>query len=234
MQKSSKKRSGSQKGSGMNECLSQVKLNPNQKIYLDKILNNDVVFCYGPAGTSKTFVACYASIKLHLAGKINKIILTKPIQESGEKLGYLPGNVAEKIDPFMESYRTNLQKIVGWENLANLEGDGLIEFRPLAYMRGATFDDALMVLDEAQNADFKQLMLFITRMGKNSKILICGDVSQYDISKNKVALPNFIEMLGDIEGSAIHQFSDEDNMRHKIVRLITEKYEKWKSENKIS
>ena len=133
----------------------------------------------------------------------------------------------------MESYRTNLKKIVGWENLAKLEGDGLIEFRPLAYMRGATFDDALMVLDEAQNADFKQLMLFITRMGKNSKILICGDVSQYDISKEKVALPKFIDMLGTIEGTAIHQFGDADNMRHKIVRLITEKYEQWKTVNKV-
>jgi phosphate starvation-inducible PhoH-like protein len=90
-----------------------------------------------------------------------------------------------------------------------------------------------MVLDEAQNADFKQLMLFITRMGKNSKILICGDVSQYDISKDKVALPKFIDMLGDIEGTAIHQFGDEDNMRHKIVRLITEKYEQWKTINKV-
>jgi phosphate starvation-inducible PhoH-like protein len=108
---------------------------------------------------------------------------------------------------------------------------GVIEFRPLAYMRGATFDHTLMILDEAQNADFKQLMLFITRMGKDSKVLICGDVSQYDIAKSKVALPDFINLLDGISGLGIHTFKDEDIVRNKILIQITGRYEKWKSEN---
>lgn len=212
--------------------LRKIALKPTQEEYLHKILNSEITFCYGPAGTSKTYTACYAALKLYMSGSINKIILSKPIQESGEKLGFLPGEIKDKIDPFMESYRSNLVKllnrpdIVGW-----LETNGVIEFRPLAYMRGATFDNCLMVLDEAQNADFKQLMLFITRMGKGSKVLICGDVSQYDIAKSKVALPDFIKLLNGIDGLSIHTFGDSDIVRNKILIQITERYERWKSEN---
>jgi phosphate starvation-inducible PhoH-like protein len=209
-----------------------IQLKPSQESYLQKILNSEITFCYGPAGTSKTYTACYAALKLYLRGDISKIILSKPIQESGEKLGFLPGEIKDKIDPFMESYRSNLVKLLSDPDLVGwLEANHVIEFRPLAYMRGATFDNCLMVLDEAQNADFKQLMLFITRMGKNSKVLICGDVSQYDIAKSKVALPDFINLLTGIEGLAIHQFKDEDIVRNKILIKITERYEKWKSEN---
>jgi phosphate starvation-inducible PhoH-like protein len=212
--------------------LRTVNLKPSQESYCQKIITNDITFCYGPAGTSKTFTACLAALKLYMSGKIKKIILSKPIQESGEKLGFLPGEIKDKIDPFMESYRSNLVKLlhdpnsVGW-----LEAMGVIEFRPLAYMRGATFDNCLMILDEAQNADFKQLMLFITRMGKDSKVLICGDVSQYDIAKSKVALPEFIKLLEGINNLGIHTFKDEDIVRNKILIQITERYEKWKSEN---
>jgi phosphate starvation-inducible PhoH-like protein len=111
--------------------------------------------------------------------KVQKIILCKPIQESGEKLGFLPGDIADKIDPYMQSYISNFKKIAGNELIESLIHYGLIEFKPLAFMRGDTFDDAFMILDEAQNATFKQLMLFTTRMGKNSKVLVTGDISQY-------------------------------------------------------
>jgi len=212
--------------------LKAVVLKPSQLQYHNQIISNEITFCYGPAGTSKTFTACLAALNLYISGKIKKIILSKPIQESGEKLGFLPGEIKDKIDPFMESYRSNLGKILQDSHLVNwLEGMGIIEFRPLAYMRGATFDNCLMILDEAQNADFKQLMLFLTRMGKDSKVLICGDVSQYDIVKSKVALPDFIKLMTGIPGIGVHQFGDSDVVRNKILIQITERYEKWKDEN---
>lgn len=231
-ERSPKRKNHSAKPEITEKDLRQIDLKPSQAEYCQKILTNEITFCYGPAGTSKTFTACLAALQLYIDGKIKKIILSKPIQESGEKLGFLPGDVKDKIDPFMESYRSNLVKLlhdsasVGW-----LEATGAIEFRPLAYMRGATFDNALMILDEAQNADFKQLMLFITRMGKNSKVLICGDVSQYDIAKSKVALPDFINLLSGINNLGVHTFKDEDIVRNKILIQITERYEKWKAEN---
>ena len=212
--------------------LKQIHLKKSQEEYLSKIISSEITFCYGPAGTSKTFTACLAALQLYLSGKIRKIILSKPIQESGEKLGFLPGEIKDKIDPFMESYRSNLVKLLHDSHLVSwLETAGVIEFRPLAYMRGATFDNCLMILDEAQNADFKQLMLFITRMGKDSKVLICGDVSQYDIAKNRVAMPDFINLMTGIHGLAIHQFDDSDIVRNKILIQVAERYEKWKDQN---
>lgn len=212
--------------------LTHVTLNESQKRYFDTIFNSEIAFCYGPAGTSKTFTACYAALRLYINGTISKIILSKPIQESGEKLGFLPGEIKDKIDPFMESYRSNMVKLLNSEGLVSwLETTGVIEFRPLAYMRGATFDNAFMILDEAQNADFKQLMLFLTRLGKSSKVLICGDVSQYDIAKNKVALPDFINLMDGVPGVGVHQFKDSDIVRNKILVAITERYEQWKNSN---
>ena len=212
--------------------LRNITLKQSQQIYFNKIIANEITFCYGPAGTSKTFTACLAALQLYLDGKIKKIILSKPIQESGEKLGFLPGEIKDKIDPFMESYRSNLVKLIHDPNLVSwLESIGVIEFRPLAYMRGATFDNCLMILDEAQNADFKQLMLFVTRMGKDSKVLICGDVSQYDIAKSKVALPDFINVLSGINGLEVHKFNDEDIVRNKILIQIADRYDKWKESN---
>jgi len=211
--------------------LKRVQLRQSQKKYLNQIENNEITFCYGPAGTSKTFTACYAALKLLKEKKIKQIILCKPIQEAGEKLGFLPGDKDEKVDPYMKSYKSNIEKIIGHEETKILFDKNIIKFEPLAYMRGDTFDDSLMILDEAQNATFKQLMLFVTRMGKDSKVIVTGDVSQHDIAASRVSLPNFIELIGNVKGVGTHIFNDRDIVRAKILQDIVKRYDQWRHEN---
>jgi len=213
------------------EHIQHVVLRKSQQQYSRNIEKHDVTFCHGPAGTSKTYTACYTALKMLAEKKIKQVILCKPIQESGEKLGFLPGGIEDKIDPFMQSYISNLKKIVGEDITRRLLDRGLIVFKPLAYMRGDTFDDCLMILDEAQNATFKQLMLFITRMGKTSKVLITGDTSQYDIPKRSAGLPGFIELMEGIDGVKNFMFTEDDIVRAEILKKIVNKYDKWKSTN---
>ena len=210
--------------------LKKIQLRQTQKKYLNTIENNEITFCYGPAGTSKTFTACYTALKLLSEKKIKEVILCKPIQEAGERLGFLPGDKDEKIDPYMKSYRSNIEKIIGVEQTKTLFDRKIIKFEPLAYMRGDTYDDALMILDEAQNATFKQLMLFVTRMGRDSKVVVTGDVSQHDIAANQVSLPDFIKLIEDVRGVGTHIFKDSDIVRAKILQDVVKRYDKWKSE----
>lgn len=213
--------------------LKRVQLRQSQKKYLKQIENNEITFCYGPAGTSKTFTACYAALKLLKENKIKQIILCKPIQEAGEKLGFLPGDKEDKVDPYMKSYKSNIEKIIGQEETKLLFDKKVIKFEPLAYMRGDTFDDSLMILDEAQNATWHALILFITRMGKDSKVLAVGDISQYDIVKEKVSFHKFVKIFSKVRGVGVHEFTSKDIVRAKILQDIVGIYDKWKDENNL-
>jgi len=212
-----------------------IKLTDSQNLLYQKIKDNSIIIAHGPSGSSKTFTSCYTAVDLfqNKASKIEQIVLVKPIEESGEELGFLPGGIDEKTGPYMQSFLDNLKKIVPAHTLSAMSSKKNIVFEQLAYMRGRTFDNAVMILDEAQNADFRQLMLFITRMGRNSKVIITGDVSQYDIKHDSVGLLHFIKMIEDIQGVATHQFEKSDIVRNKILIEITDRYDKMKAENKV-
>jgi phosphate starvation-inducible protein PhoH and related proteins len=228
-----KERQSKPMGISSDNTTSSIRLSPKQIELINILEQKDITVCTGPAGTSKTFICCYYAVKAMKESKFSKVILTKPIHEAGEKLGYLPGDIESKIDPHYESFRLTLAKMVKKNILEKLLKNGSIEFRPLAYMRGATFDDTLMILDEAQNADVRQLMLFTTRMGRNSKVLIAGDIHQYDIRAYHVALPFFVDMIKDIKGIGIFEFGQEDIVRNKILIEITERYEMLKSKDML-
>lgn len=212
--------------------LNEIKLNKKQIQLIELIDKNDITIITGPAGTSKTFISCYYAIKCLKEHKFNKIIFTKPIQESGEKLGFLPGSVDDKIDPFYESYRQNISKLIDKTTIIRNYDRGVFEDKPLAYMRGTTYD-GLMILDEAQNCDLRSLILFITRLGVGSKMIISGDISQHDIGSRFVSLPFLEEMINDIPGVGIFRFDEEDIMRSNILKEITRRYEKAKSDGTV-
>lgn len=211
-----------------------IVLNPKQLELYKGIRNNTLTICQGPAGTSKTFTACYTSLALLADQKIEKIILTKPIQESGENLGFLPGTIQEKTDPFMKSYFSNFEKIVGRGTVEWMRATGEIVVEPLAYMRGTTYDNSIMLMDESQNSTMTQLMLWVTRLGNNSKAIMMGDISQYDIRKNDSKFLEFINLYKTDEGIFNFQFNAEDIVRNKFLINIVEKYEKWKIENETA
>jgi phosphate starvation-inducible PhoH-like protein len=212
---------------------SGIQLSIKQNELYTTIRNNTLTTVQGPAGTSKTFTACYTALRLLADKKVERIILTKPIQESGEQLGFLPGNVEEKVEPFMRSYFSNFEKIISRQSLSFMKTNNEIIVEPLAYMRGTTYDGAIILLDEAQNATIKQIMLWITRLGKESKAVLMGDISQYDIKKQDSKFIDFIQMVNGVEGIANFSFTKEDIVRNKILIEIVDRYEKLKNENKF-
>jgi phosphate starvation-inducible PhoH-like protein len=207
-----------------------VRLSEKQNELFKGIRNNTLTVVHGPAGTSKTFTSCYTALSLLADRKIDKIIITKPIQESGEQIGLLPGTVDEKTDPYKQSYYTNFCKILDRATIDWLFSIEEIVFEPLAYMRGSTYDNSIMLLDECQNASIKQLMLWATRLGKDSKAVMMGDTSQYDVKKKDSGYVDFINMTRDMNDLYIFEFKNEDIVRNKFLIELTNRYDKYRSE----
>jgi phosphate starvation-inducible PhoH-like protein len=211
----------------------KFRLTESQQVMLEKILNNKITTVTGPAGSAKTFVSCYAALQLLSENKIKKIILTKPIKEAGESLGFLPGSIEDKINPYMESFIVVMNKLIGDEAVKMLIQHEVIEMKPLAYLRGVTLENSLMMMDESQNCDFRTMMLYVTRLGKGTKMILAGDVSQYDIERKKVKFPDFIKMLDGIKGVVSHEFFRDDIVRDKILIEITDRYEEYRKLNNL-
>ena len=187
----------------------------------------------GPAGTGKTFLAVAMAVKALRAKQVNRIILTRPAVEAGERLGYLPGDLQSKIDPYLRPLYDALFEMLGPENYQRYLERGTIEIAPLAYMRGRTLDDSFIILDEAQNTTPEQMKMFLTRLGFNSKAVVTGDVTQTDLPFGKKSgLVEATRILEDIEGIAIHRFTDRDVVRHHLVQKIIKAYEKYDKERK--
>lgn len=195
--------------------------------YIDAIKKNDIVFGIGPAGTGKTYLAMAMAIKAFKNNEVRRIILTRPAVEAGESLGFLPGDLQEKIDPYLRPLYDALFDILGFENYQRLVEKGLIEVAPLAYMRGRTLDDSYIILDEAQNTTSQQMKMFLTRIGYGSKAVITGDITQVDLPRGKKSgLVSASNILKDIKGIEFMTFRKEDVVRHPLVQRIIEAYEK--------
>lgn len=206
----------------------KITLTERQQEFSTKIINNTISLASGPAGTAKTFTGCYTLLNLLLSGQIEKIILTKPIKESGESLGFLPGDIEQKTLPYMESFFHCCKEMIGDESLKFLLDQKFVECKPLAYMRGVTFDRCGMFCDEAQNCTAEQLTLYITRLGKESKMIISGDMTQTDISKKNSVFYEYIDFLKPATGVATHEFLRADIVRNPILIDITDRIDRWK------
>ena len=203
----------------------------NQKRYLESIFTNEIVFGIGPAGTGKTYLAMAAAIDSLLKGEIEKIILTRPAVEAGEALGFLPGDLTEKITPYLRPLYDAIHEMLGKETSEKLMEKGVIEIAPLAYMRGRTLSKAFVILDEAQNTTPEQMMMFLTRLGDNSRMIITGDITQVDLPRNKESgLRQITHILSHISQIELFYFESFDVVRHPLVQKIIEAYEQFRSE----
>jgi phosphate starvation-inducible protein PhoH and related proteins len=205
----------------------------NQQDYLKKIVTHDINFGVGPAGTGKTFLAVACAIEALQAEKVRKIILVRPAVEAGEKLGFLPGDMAQKVDPYLRPLYDALYDMLGLERVEKMIDRGIIEVAPLAFMRGRTLNDAFIILDEAQNTTVEQIKMFLTRVGFGSTAVVTGDITQIDLPSEKMSgLRHVLEVLKDVEGISFTFFNARDVVRHPLVQRIVRAYEAYEQKTK--
>ncbi|MFO7656935.1 MAG: PhoH family protein [Bacteroidales bacterium] len=199
----------------------------NQRKLVEDFTENDLLFAIGPAGTGKTYTAIALAVKSLRNKEIKRIVLTRPAVEAGENLGFLPGDLKEKLDPYLQPLYDALEDMITPKKLEVYIEEGTIEIAPLAFMRGRTLGNAVVILDEGQNTTINQLKMFLTRMGKNSKFVVTGDVTQIDLpNKNNSGLIKALQILNDITGISIVKFDERDIVRHRLVKYIVAAYEK--------
>lgn len=199
-----------------------------QSKYVNSIKKNTIVFGVGPAGTGKTYLAVALAVRAFKAHEVQRIILTRPAVEAGEKLGFLPGDLQDKVDPYLRPLYDALFDMFGAESFRNYMEKGIIEVAPLAYMRGRTLDEAFIILDEAQNTTSEQIKMFLTRLGSESRMVITGDITQIDLpDARKSGLVEAVKVLKGIDDIAVHRFTEKDVVRHRLVQDIIKAYEKY-------
>ncbi len=202
-----------------------------QKKYVEAIDNNTIVFGIGPAGTGKTYLAVAKAVMALKRREVSRIILTRPAVEAGEKLGFLPGDLQNKVDPYLRPLYDGMYEMLGGEGFLRYQERGIIEVAPLAYMRGRTLDNSFIILDEAQNTTPEQMKMFLTRIGYGSKAIVTGDITQIDLPGDKRSgLKEAMKILGGIEGIAFCKFTDKDVVRHPLVQAIIKAYAKYDEE----
>jgi phosphate starvation-inducible PhoH-like protein len=208
----------------------------NQRMLVEKYATHDLLFAIGPAGSGKTYTAIALAVRALKNKEVKRIILTRPAVEAGERLGFLPGDLKEKLDPYLQPLYDALNDMIPVRKLNDYMEDGTVQIAPLAYMRGRTLDNAFVILDEAQNTTINQLKMFLTRMGNNAKFIVTGDITQIDLQhKEDSGLVPTLKLLSEVPGLAVVHFDSRDIIRHKLVKYIVhafEKYSKQKAEEK--
>lgn len=202
----------------------------NQQLYVEAIQKHDLSFGIGPAGTGKTYLAVACAVAALEKGQVHRIVLVRPAIEAGERLGFLPGDIAEKIDPYLKPLYDALHEMLGPEKVIQSMAQNTIEIAPLAYMRGRTLNDAFIILDESQNTTVEQMKMFLTRMGFNSKCVITGDITQIDLPKPKTSgLVQTLKVLKNVEGISFTEFTHADVVRHPLVQKIVQAYQHFEN-----
>ena len=208
--------------------------NPNQSKYVTNVLSHDITFGVGPAGTGKTYLAVACAVDALERQEIRRILLTRPAVEAGEKLGFLPGDLSQKVDPYLRPLYDALFEMLGFEKVEKLIERNVIEVAPLAYMRGRTLNDAFIILDESQNTTVEQMKMFLTRIGFNSKAVITGDITQVDLPRGtRSGLRHAIDVLDDVNDISFNFFVASDVVRHPVVARIVQAYEDYESEQEV-